>query len=134
MVTAKPDDDLTADNFDWPDECIAVREQQRIAVYWNVQGDAVVRQEAADSYYSDDAIVVINADRVAAVAAALLDLIGQRLPAEREIAAPPTAPLTNAERQRRYRQQHRNEKRNPALRDVTQDAELFPNRKEETTP
>ena len=120
-----PDSDHACD-FDWSAhaEHIVIPGQAAIATYCNPAGNIVVRQEAADPYYADDVYIVIAPHHVPSLIRALQAMIG-----EREVEAPPTAPMSNAERQKRYRQQRRNEKRNARNgkrnAPVTQDAELF---------
>lgn len=113
-------------DFDWIDsaEDVVVPEQAAIAVYLNPRGDVVIRQQA--QYHPDeDTWIVVAPDRAQAVADAIVEAARLAVyhpeddelapPAERTAAVPkdPTA----AERQRRYRERHRNS--HGADRDVT---------------
>jgi hypothetical protein len=106
--------------FDWnpandTDHCIVVRHQPAIAVYTNPPDEVVIRQQ--DQYdESDDHFVFITKDNVLKVAERMLAVAGISMAmacmeggglAEPLLLHNPT-PLTGAERQRRYRNKHRN--------------------------
>jgi hypothetical protein len=96
--------------FDWnprndTDHGIVVRHQPAIAVYTNPHDEVVIRQR--DQYdESDDHFVYITEDSVLRVAQRMLDLAGIEFQRKEPLLLPP--PSNGAERQRRYRQRHRN--------------------------
>ncbi|ALK09492.1 hypothetical protein [Blastochloris viridis] len=94
--------------FDWlhsPD--VALQEQRAIAVYENTVGGLVILQERSWDEEDDTCIFITKTNIDAFIAAVLKaagreDLVQALAPAE-----PETRPLTNAERQRRYRNNRR---------------------------
>jgi hypothetical protein len=106
--------------FDWhPDSgdsehCVVIQRQLSIAVYRNPRDEVVIRQE--DEYGDEDDIIFVYKDNVLKLVERLLaegGIEAKIVPAED--AAPPEplllpkpAPLSGAERQRRYRNKHRN--------------------------
>jgi hypothetical protein len=102
------------DDFDWSSNNtdVAVRRQDAVAVYENVNGDVVVRRQA-DFNEDEDPILIINKACVPALVRALIDTAGlEAEPVSHGILLPPPARSgsdpTAAERQRRYRDRHRN--------------------------
>lgn len=95
----EPEDDDDGE-FDWSDdETIVCYEQPKSKVYFNPQGQVVIRQQAA-GYRDEDSFVFFNRENIPALIAALRGCI-------HEDAAPATTSAkdrTAAERQRRYRQ------------------------------
>jgi hypothetical protein len=91
------------EDFDWADvaEQMVQQEVQQVAIYDNENGDVVIRQR---QWWDEerDTIIVIARGNVEAVIAAMRAAVGQ--PAE----TTPKVPLSAAERQRRYRDKHRN--------------------------
>ena len=115
-------------DFDWHGEEVVVQEQAAIAVYENVHGGIVVRQQADWHSHEDDIVIVVRPDRAVALAKAILrlaDELGAIAPTATPLALP--SPMTPAERQRR----HRNAKRHGAVtsavtqRETTTSADLF---------
>jgi hypothetical protein len=49
--------DYVPDDYEWKDDDVVLEEQKRTAIYWNIHGDAVIRQMG--SYPDDDPYVVI---------------------------------------------------------------------------
>ena len=106
--------------FDWnptndTDHSIVVRHQPAIAVYLNPHDEVVIRQQ--DQYdESDDQFVFVTRDNVLKVAQRMLDVAGIEMAMtnmeEGGLAEPllllKPEPLSGAERQRRYRNKHRN--------------------------
>ena len=92
--------------FDWQaaqDEGAIVQQAvERGAVYENPYGDLVVRQERGE-YDEHDTYIVIARGNLPAFIAKLQELVAE------DSARP--EPLSAAERQRRYRQRHRNGER-----------------------
>lgn len=90
--------------FNWDNEdLIAVSEQAAIAVYTNPKGDVVI-QQAGQYGPSEDASVVVTPENVRALAQAIMREAGVE-----PVTSPPTnKPMTNAERQRAYRERKRN--------------------------
>lgn len=110
-----------APDFDWDnDESVVVRAQLAIAVYENVRGNIVIREESGN-------IVAISPQHVLAVARAMLAVA--ELPVE-IVARPGASEIANseqpkkdhtaAERQRRHRAKHRDSRDNG--RDTNRDA------------
>ena len=119
---------------------IAVPEQAAIAVYLNGKGDICIRQ--AGQYGPDeDQWVVVTPGNAAKLAKAILDAAGPIARPDIDWAAvnrdfdafeardPESKDRTAAERQRRYRQRHRNAQdtvtRNAPDRDVTDGAPML---------
>jgi hypothetical protein len=102
----------TSERFDWCEsESIVLREQPATAVYINPAGDIVIRQ--ANAYGDDDDdFIYLRPENVPALVDAILAAADAERPAQVD------APLTNAERQRRYRDRHRNESNELPLRAV----------------
>ncbi len=101
-------------DFDWlDDDSIAVREQSAIAVYQNRWGHLVIRQEA-DPYEAEDAIINVAPQNVAALVEVILRTAGLEPPPQLLLPSP-AQDRTAAERQKRYRDKHRNAARD-ALR------------------
>ncbi len=102
---------MTLPNPDWADDGITEAEvviprQDPIAVYVNNDGDVVIRQAGL---MRDDALVAVTPEFARQLCDAILQC------ADLAAASDPTpAALTNAERQRRYRANKRNE---PVTRD-----------------
>jgi hypothetical protein len=109
----------TSERFDWCEsESIVLREQPATAVYINQAGDIVIRQ--ANTYGDDDDdFIFLRPENVPHLVAAIVDA-SQQVAADIEDAVE-KAPLSNAERQRRYRDRHRNEGSELPLRVVTQE-------------
>jgi hypothetical protein len=103
-------------DFDWIDsaEDVVVPEQAAIAVYLNPKGDVVIRQ--AGQYHPDeDNWIVVAPDHAPRVAEAILEAAGLAVYHPEDDQAAEPKDRTAAERQRRYRERHRN----GAGRDVT---------------
>jgi hypothetical protein len=64
----------TSDDFDWSGEGVVIREQPATAIYFNPNGDLVIRQKAA--YPDDDPFVYIEPDHIEAFLDKLCDLCG----------------------------------------------------------
>ena len=93
-----------SDRFDWIDNgAIITHDQPGIAIYLNGYGQACIRQEAR-GYDEEDPFIVVNLESLPAVIAALQDL----LPAHEGEAGQQPRDTTAAQRQRRYRERHRN--------------------------
>jgi hypothetical protein len=99
--------------FDWnpssdTEHSIVVRHQPAIAVYLNPHDEVVVRQQ--DQYdESDDHFVFITKDNVPKVVERMLELAGLEMATHAApLMLPKPEPLSGAERQRRYRNKHRN--------------------------
>jgi hypothetical protein len=100
--------------FDWcNDDSVIVPGQLAVAAYFNTTGDLILRREAAPYCDDADAVIVIGRVHVPVFAAAMAALVDR---VDNVISKP--APLSNAERQRRYRLK-RNEDRTAPLRVVT---------------
>ena len=97
--------------FDWnprndTDHSIVVRHQPAIAVYINPHDDVVIRQQ--DQYDdSDDHFVFVTKGNVLKVAQWMLEVAGVEAKPQ-PLMLPKPEPLSGAERQRRYRDEHRN--------------------------
>jgi hypothetical protein len=107
------------DVFDWDGiaDNIVVPEQAAIAVYTNPKGNIVIRQ--AGQYGPDeDQWIVLAPSHARALAEAITREAGLDHEPMLQLTAP--APLTNAERQRRWRNDKRNE-RNESVTTVTPD-------------
>jgi hypothetical protein len=116
--------DSTDTNF-WRDNPeVVLPEQLAIAVYTNQNADIVVRQERAWDEDSD-VFVIIAKENVRRVAEALLAEIGEDLRPTIAglLPAPSGSRSSGAERQKRYRDRHRNVTHNATPDDVT--ASLF---------
>jgi hypothetical protein len=91
---------MSQDRFDWQsDPHIVVPAADAVAVYKNDAGDVVIRRQAWWPDETDDAFIVLPADRVAAVLQAIAVAAGIDGSAV-------TARTAGAERQRRYRQRN----------------------------
>ena len=105
----------TSDDFDWnvddnPD--VVVTWQNCIAVYENVAGSIVIRRERAWDE-DDDVIILVTKASAPALAQAILRAAGVVMPTAVAIThellpPPPAKDPTAAERQRRFRNRHRN--------------------------
>jgi hypothetical protein len=98
--------------FDWNpsndvDHSIVVRHQPAIAVYLNPHDEVVIRQQ---DDYDHDQFVYITKDNVLKVVERVLAIAGiQAAQAQAELLMLPRPErLSGAERQRRYRNKHRN--------------------------
>ena len=92
--------------FDWHDtDEVIVREQPAVAVYLNLAGDIVLRQQG--DVFDDDAWIWFHPEHAAAIAAAILEAAGLDAPvltpSQTTDAVLPKDP-TAAERQRKYRE------------------------------
>lgn len=94
---------MSDDDFDWDDADVDVPHQARITVYTNPDGHIVIRQEG-DWYRKDDPWIVVLPENAQRLVDAILALAE---PAPR-LALPAPGDRTAAERQRRYRERHRN--------------------------
>ena len=109
--------EVYGDDFDWDSASVVVHEQRAIAVYWNDNsgGAVVVREKGGD--YEPDHYARIPRDAALKVVRAILAEAGIEVAMARvedggldePLLLPKPEPLTNAERQRLYRQRHRNE-------------------------
>jgi hypothetical protein len=98
----------TSDRFDWAhDDSVVIREQPATAVYTNTSGDIVIRQANAQGD-DDDAFIFLRPENVQALVDTMLAELSTEKP-----------PLSNAERQRRYRERHRNEVTEFSLRTIS---------------
>jgi hypothetical protein len=94
-------------DYDWNnDPDVVVPEQQAIAVFTNVHGRIAILQKA-DLHSDEDVVIVVNPENAAALARAILAHATEPEQASR-LALPAPADCTAAERQRRYRERHRN--------------------------
>ena len=88
-------------DFDWDDNADDIVQQsvERVAIFTNPNGDLVIRQERCWDQ-EDDTWIIIARGNVGAAIAKMRGAIGEE----------PSTPRdhTAAERQRRYRQRHRN--------------------------
>lgn len=93
-------------DFDWDNDAdIVVREQAAITVYTNARGDIVIRQ--AGQYGPDeDTCVVVTPENSRKLADAIVRIAGVESVTPSTTSA--TKPMTNAERQRAYRERQRN--------------------------
>lgn len=114
------------DKFDWGEEEPVVQEQLATTVYINDRGELVIRQKA-DAYDEGDTIVLLALDNAAALAHRILETVAARR--GRQVAEglyeeidEPAAPSSNAQRQRRYRQNKRNGVTPPVTDTVTRNA------------
>ena len=108
------------DDFDWNDADkgdVVVGHQGQIACYLNGDRDLVVRQER-DWWRQDDAWIVIRPENVRQLVRAMLALIEP----EKPLALP--APMTQADRAKRYRERKRHEERH-AERDAKRDGGIL---------
>jgi hypothetical protein len=102
---------MTDDDFDWnPDrEIIVVRSQPAIAVYLNPHDDLVIRQEG---HYGpdEDQWIYITKSSVPKVVQAMLEAAGFETANTygMPLMLPKPERLSGAERQKRYRNKHRN--------------------------
>lgn len=107
------------DDFDWTDrDDIVVAHQGQIAVYLNPDGDVCLRQEG-DWWRKDDAWIVIRPENVRKLVDAMLALVE---PEAAPLALP--APMTPAERAKRYRHRKRHGSVTPPC-DAQRDADMF---------
>jgi hypothetical protein len=88
-----------APDFDWATARIAVPGQPAIAVFIDADGQVIIRQQGAYGV-DDDAWVTVHPDNVEPLLLSLIELIGCVEDAE-------SAPLSGAERARRYRNRKR---------------------------
>jgi hypothetical protein len=95
---------MSDDDFDWFDVAanIVVAHQAPIAVYTNPDDDIVIRQDG-DYYRKDDAWVVVRRENARALAEAIL-AFAEPAP---QLALP--APMSPAERAKRYRERKRHD-------------------------
>jgi hypothetical protein len=100
------------DEFNWDDavDCVVQQCVEGVAIYTNPHGDIVIRQERRWDEEEDIFIVIARGNAEAAIAE-MQFAISQPANAE-PLQLPKPEPLTNAARQRLYRQRHRNEKSN----------------------
>ena len=99
-------------DFDWSDVVIVVAEQPATACYLNPAGDIVLRQRGADRD-DDDPFLWFAPEHAAAIAKAILEAaaLSATAPATEPTQRPSKAKdPTAAERQKRYRERHRNGK------------------------
>lgn len=102
-----------AEDFDWQDDpSIICREQAATAVYSNVHGAVVIRQAQAWDENSDT-LIILEPACARRAARAILELLaaldGRRTAEANKIDdEAEQQPSTNALRQRRYRERHRN--------------------------
>jgi hypothetical protein len=98
---------------DWiSDPCIVVRGQAAIAVFPNAREGITIKQQGGDDE-AGDTIVLVAPEYARAVAEAILRVLAEGWPEQvghPPHRAPPSEPrdTTGAERQRRYRDRHRN--------------------------
>jgi hypothetical protein len=106
---ARKRSELMSQDFDWGDgECVVIEAQSRIAVYSNGNDDLVIR---AQDWPDDDHFIVVARNNVAKLIEALVVELGSILgPSRAEPEAMPKPPWTGAERSRRYRQRHANDR------------------------
>ena len=99
--------------FDWDADRndVCCPEQHAIAVHTNGEDNVVIRQR--DPWGDDDTIIVVMSDYAPALAKAVLEAAGH----DNAITASQAKDRTGAERQRRYRERHRDGQN----RDVTAD-------------
>jgi hypothetical protein len=100
----------------WDDEEPIISEQPPTWVYWNQRGQIVIRQRLV-SYEDEEPFLFFSVENVPALIRALREKlaeldIAEDLPAPRIEAKTARPRLTNAERQRRYRNTRRNAERN----------------------
>ncbi|MCQ4191016.1 hypothetical protein [Methylocystis suflitae] len=104
---------MTADPQWWRDAqdagVVCLPEQQAVAVYVGGGGAIVIRQEAWND--SDDSVVFVRPENAERVAQAILDAAQEAREQCADTQEPERRkPLTNAERQRRFRRNARNGK------------------------
>jgi len=110
------------ESFDWAGPEVLIEEQFAVAVYLNNGGDAVIHQQAPYGFGVDDAVIVIAADRVPRLIAALTYLVEPVAELERPADATPEQPRkdrTAAERQRRRRARLRSHGNGHGINGVT---------------
>lgn len=96
-------------DFDWDNDAdIVVREQAAITVYTNPRGDIVIRQSG--QYGPDeDVCVVVTPENSRKLADAIVRIAGvESVTPSTTLPTSATKPMTNAERQRAYRERQRN--------------------------
>jgi hypothetical protein len=104
---------MTSSEFDWRSaedkECIVVRHQPAIAVYVNPRDEVFIRQEG---HYGpeEDHWVYVTKDNVPKLVQALLEASGFETATTHgtPLMLPKPEALNGAERQKRYRNKHRN--------------------------
>jgi hypothetical protein len=98
---------MSDDDFDWfdvADDKVVVAHQAPIAVYTNPDDDIVIRQDG-DYYRKDDPWIVVRRENARALAEAIL-AFAEPAPAP-QLALP--APMSPAERAKRYRERKRHD-------------------------
>lgn len=108
------DDD---DVFNWSEVDVVVPHQPAICCYLNPTGGVVIRQDQT-CYGQNDVWILVRPENVRRVVTAMLALIEP----ERPLALP--APMSPAERSKRYRENKRHEQRH-GERDAPRDGNLF---------
>jgi hypothetical protein len=103
MLQLFPISQIQDHEFDWLDDRddVVITEQAAVAVYFNPNGDIVLRQKARNED-ENDSLIVVQPGFVGALARAIANTAKD--------AAPDSEPrdTTAAGRQRRYRERHRN--------------------------